>query len=99
MADLGWVRLWQANLREADLYKANLEKANLYRANLKGAELLATNFSRAILLEAKLKGALHLSVRQISQAMTLHKAELEEALMGGLQAYHPYLLERPKTGE
>lgn len=86
-------------MREADLYKANLEKANLYAANLEDADLLETNFSRAILLETKLKGALNLSVRQISQAMTLHKSELEEALMGSLQRDHLHLLERPKSGE
>jgi uncharacterized protein YjbI with pentapeptide repeats len=99
MADLGLARLWQANLKEADLYKANLDKANLYGANLEGADLLETNFSSAILLETKLKGALNLSLRQISQAMTLHKSELEEALMGSLQADYPNLLDRPKSGE
>jgi uncharacterized protein YjbI with pentapeptide repeats len=81
----------------ADLYQAKLEKASLYGANLEKADLLEANINRAILLQTRLKGALHLSINQLSQATTLYKAELDNDLREQVEKDYPYLLKRPES--
>ena len=83
----------------ADLYQFNLEKASLYAVNLEKADLWEANINMAILLQTNFKGALHLSVKQLSQATILYSAELGSALREQVEKDCSYLLKRPESGD
>jgi Pentapeptide repeats (8 copies) len=56
-ANLGWVRLSGANLRQAKLHRVNLSGADLKQVDLRDSNLAFADLSRADLTEANLKGA------------------------------------------
>ena len=76
-ADLQWVWMHWASLREADLSWANLSGADLKKANLSGANLREADLSWAQLWGANLSGA-DLSEANLSGAY-LFQADLSEA--------------------
>jgi hypothetical protein len=110
-ADLSQADLSEANLSEANLYGADLPEANLSSANLSEANLSCANLSCANLSEANfsgadlsfanlywvdLKGALNLTVDQLSKVKTLRHAELDEELERPLREKYPALFEKPQ---
>ena len=50
-------RLWDADLRGAQLVKTIASRADFSRANLEGADLTKSEMSRAVLEQANLRGA------------------------------------------
>ena len=86
-----------ADLSNANLRGANLEGADLTGAYLYGANLRHAGLSRAILSEADLTQVQNLSIKQLSKAKTLYKAELDPELMEQVKDKYPHLLEDPNV--
>ena len=104
--NLKGARIMESNLTNAFLIEANLEKALLVRANLSNAELRNANLRDAGFLEANLegchlesadlRGALRLTIEQLSEVKTLYKAKIDPELMKEIKENCPELLEKPK---
>jgi BTB/POZ domain-containing protein KCTD9 len=71
----------KVNLQQAFLIKANLTNAFLMEADMQGAHLTGTNLENTNLFKADLRGAIGLTVEQLSQAKTLYMAKLDPELM------------------
>ena len=84
-------KLEKANLKGANLQGANLEGANLRKANLHGANLDDANLEEAIFEEANLKGALNLSIHQLSKVRTLYNTKLDEEFLIQLKEEFSFL--------
>jgi uncharacterized protein YjbI with pentapeptide repeats len=65
----------EAFLVKADLRKGNLQNVHLKDANLQNANLEGANLQNAYLGSADLTGAKNLSIEQLSEVKTLHKAK------------------------
>ena len=61
-------------------------------ANLWGPKLRGANLKDAVL-----RGALDLTIEQLSEAKTLYKSKLDLELMEQVKEKYPHLLEKPKS--
>ena len=76
--NLGEINLFRANLKRINLEKTNLTETNLEEADLNWAILAGANLMGTKLEKANLKGALNLSIDQLSKVRTLYNAKLDE---------------------
>jgi uncharacterized protein YjbI with pentapeptide repeats len=100
-ADFRKADLRQADLRGAYLRKADLRKAHLWRADLREADLQGAYFRKAKLWgadlrQADLRGASFLNAKQLSEAKSLYRTELDPDLEKQVIKWCPHLLEEPK---
>ena len=100
-ADLEGASLVSADMRAANLSQANLSQANLKAAFLKKANLQGANFSNArcqgtYFLGADLRGARGLTLEQLKDVKTLHKAKLDNEVLAVVKAQIPEKLKEPK---
>ncbi len=108
-ANLQGTLLMDANFRKAKLFRANMKQASLIGADftnaqlgyswLLGADFEEANLSEADLFCANLRGALNLTVEQLSKAKTLYKAKLDPELVSQIEQDHPHLLEKQSINE
>jgi hypothetical protein len=106
-ADLSGAFLSGANCEGASMIKTNFENAQLIKVSLKGAFLMDANFSNAMLagsdftdanlLKADLRGALGVTVEQLSTAHSLVKTLLEPSIEAELRLNYPQLFESEET--
>jgi uncharacterized protein YjbI with pentapeptide repeats len=87
MIDLGGINLLGINLKKINLERINLERANFEKTNLTGANLKETNVE-----EANLRGALNLSIDQLSKVRALYNVKLDGEFLIQLKEKFPFLL-------
>ncbi len=83
-----------ANLESANLASANLEKADLSGALLAGVNFEGTNLKGAKLTDAYFVGAINLTIKQLSEALTLYDTNLDPKLMVALTNEYPHLFKK-----
>lgn len=86
--------LIKANLKSAFLIRTDFSNAFMMEADLRGAYAVGANFKNANLYKADLRGVDGLTVDQLSQAKTLHQAQLDDDLMAQIREKHAQLLVR-----
>ena len=94
-ANLRGADLRDANLGCANLGCANLGCANLRYANLRYANLEKTNLKKADLQRCHLRRVKNLTIKQLCEARTLYRAEMEVDLLERIRRDYPHLLEPP----
>ncbi|MEZ5040305.1 MAG: pentapeptide repeat-containing protein [Saprospiraceae bacterium] len=93
-ADLQDAKLQYANLQYANLQNAKLQYANLQDANLQNAKLQYAKLQNAKLQNAKLRGAIGLSIDQLSQVISLRNCTgLDSKIEKELKKQKPELFE------
>ena len=84
--------LIKTNLERAFLIKADFTNAFLMEADLRGAFLTGAELENANLYKADLRGAIGLTVEQLTSVKTLYQAKFDAELEDQLKQEHPELV-------
>lgn len=87
--------LSHCNFQAVTLTQTNFSQANLSYANLRDTNLRWAVFEGALLIESDFRGALNLTMEQVSKAKTLYKVKLDPELHQKIRDKFPRLLEMP----
>jgi uncharacterized protein YjbI with pentapeptide repeats len=84
--------LIKANFKNSFLIKANFTNAFLMEADLRGCHLTGTEFKDANLYKADLRGAMGLTVEQLSEAKSLYLAQMDDDIAEKVMSQIPELV-------